>query len=143
MKGDLMDVTSSRIDLNTVLRLREDLKRIDGEIQFWTDVIEDYSHHEDGGGGQSFSNPKENPVVARLDAIAKLDRKREDLTKAERVLTERIASLDVRSEVRRATRFFYVGGMSLDHIGRVMNYSKTQIHRMKEEGKEAYEDIYV
>lgn len=136
------DTYLRKIDLKTVFRLRDDLKRIDGEIQFWTDVIEDYSHSEDGGG-RSFSNPKENPVVARLDAIAKLDRTREQLTKAERILNDRLASLDVRAEVRRVTRFYYVSGMSLDHIGRVMNYSKTQVHRMKEEGREVYEQTYV
>lgn len=138
------DVMSSEMnDIRMVNRLRTELERLDADVRFWTEVIEDFSHHDEGGGQSSFSNPKENAIVRRADALSELDEKREALMKAEALLTERLSTLEVRAEVRRATYLHYVRGFSLDHIGRLMNYSKTQVHRMKEEGREVYEREYV
>lgn len=139
------DIFSSKqdYDIRSVLRLREELEGLDADVRYWTEVIEDFSHYDSEGGGQSFGNPKENAIVRRADALSSLDGVRMKLSDAESVLTERIAHLDVRAEVRRATYLFFVQGYSLDYIGELMVYSKTQVHRLKEQGRESYEERYV
>ena len=125
--------------ITEVAELRARLNRLYKEIEYYEDIIQDFSHYENEGGMPSYRNPKEDAIVRKADALQEYTDTQERLLEAMQRLTLCISSLDVRTEVKRATYLFYVQGLSLDSIGQQMHYSKTQTHRLKEEGRDAYE----
>lgn len=126
-------------NITEVIDLRARLNRLYKEIQYYEDIINDFSHYENEGGMPSRRNPKEDAIVRKADCVQEYHDTQASLIEAMKRMTLCINGLDVRTEVKRATYLCYVQGLSLDSIGEEMHYSKTQIHRLKEEGRDAYE----
>lgn len=128
-------------NINEIAELRSALNRLYKLIQYYDDIIQDFSHYDNEGGMPSKRNPKEDAIVKKADCVQEYIDIQERLIDAMQKMTLCINDLNVRAEVKRATYLFYVQGLSLESIGQQMHYSKTQTHRLKEEGKQAYENI--
>lgn len=132
----------NEIHINDCLILTNILQNSYKMIEHYTEQIEDFSRDDSEVHTGTGKNPKESIIVQRADELTRFQNLQNALEEVTATLTARINSLNVRAEIIRATYLYYIQGYSLDDVGGIMNYSKTQANRLRLKGKEEYERIY-